>query len=447
MQTYFTIITAVGRFSNFTSPARCAARIGQAFSDTPFAVDIRQNKIQVTEIPDVISSDGKRTFSDGVGTVSWDAVESIWSHVSSSKGSPTSFQIRLGGAKGMLALDSRLLGSVIQIRPSMVKFPTDDMKNLEICNMASKPMPLVLNRQVIKIMEDMGVPESWFIGLQETQVNYLRSITSTPLKTARFIRRQNVGDSIRLSKLFRRFCSLGFDYKNDLFLRSVVEAVVLRELRLLKHKARIPVEKGMTLFGVMDETGYLQENQVFITYETMRDRYAAPPGPCRLLVTRCPALYDGDVQFVENVVPPEDHSLREHANCIVFSQRGRRDLPSQLSGGDLDGDLYHVIWDEAAIPMRVFEPADYPRVGPIDIGRQVERKDMANFFVDFMNSDRLGVIATRHMILADQMSEGTRHPDCKMLAELHSTAVDFSKTGIPVEMNQLPRVMRYRPDL
>lgn len=49
---------------------------------------------------------------------------------------------------------------------------------------------------------------------------------------------------------------------------------------------------------------------------------------------------------------------------------------------------------------------------------------MINFFVDFMETHRLGIIETRHMILEDQMQTGTRHPDCK-LAELHSTTVDF----------------------
>jgi hypothetical protein len=64
---------------------------------------------------------------------------------------------------------------------------------------------------------------------------------------------------------------------------------------------------------------------------------------------------------------------------------------------------------------------------------------MADFFIDFMRTDHLGVIATRHMILADQKDEGTSHPDCTRLAHLHSTAVDFSKTGIPVELGEESR--------
>ncbi len=72
---------------------------------------------------------------------------------------------------------------------------------------------------------------------------------------------------------------------------------------------------------------------------------------------------------------------------------------------------------------------------------------MADFFVDFMRTDHLGVIAMRHMILADQIKEGTHHPDCKKLTELYLTAVDFSKTGIPVKMEALLRANNFRPDL
>ncbi|KAL4733170.1 RNA dependent RNA polymerase-domain-containing protein [Aspergillus similis] len=443
LQSYFTIIKAIGRFSEITSPARCAARIGQAFSDTPFAVNLKKNGIRVLPIPDV--QVGGRVFSDGVGTISTKAVDAIHGVLPPRKGMPTCFQIRLGGAKGMLSLDPRLRGSKICIRPSMTKFQTDDHVNVEICGSGSKPISLFLNRQVIKILEDMGVDGEWFMKLQELRIEQLRKATATTKNTANFIKGQSVADCVKIYRLFWLFHNLKLDYKEIPFLRAVVEAMVLRELRLLKHKARIPVHKGITLYGIMDETGFLNENEVFVTYQTV-DRLAAPPRNCRLLVTRSPALHDGDIQYAYNVIPPKGHPLRQHQDCIVFSQKGARDLPSQLSGGDLDGDLYNIIWDPDAAPKRVFAPANYPRNPPLDIRRVVERKDMADFFVDFMQSDRLGVIATKHMILADQMELGTSHSDCKKLAQLHSTAVDFSKTGVPVRLEEMPFVNRNRPD-
>jgi hypothetical protein len=77
-------------------------------------------------------------------------------------------------------------------------------------------------------------------------------------------------------------------------------------------------------------------------------------------------------------------------------------------------------------------PADYPRQEPLNIGRVVTAADMTDFFIQFMETDQLGRIAVLHRVLADQEAEGTLHRNCTILAEMHSTAVDFSKTGIPV---------------
>jgi hypothetical protein len=58
----------------------------------------------------------------------------------------------------------------------------------------------------------------------------------------------------------------------------------------------------------------------------------------------------------------------------------------------------------------------------------------------------LGRIAILHQQLADIKEEGTFDPECLLLAAMHSTAVDFSKTGRPVDMQMLPRSKPLRPD-
>ena len=444
-QAYFDVIGDLGHFRDIRSPARCAARIGQAFSETPYYIPLDDCNVTVRLISDVERND--RVFSDGVGTLSLAVVYNIWDVIPQKKSAPTAFQIRFRGSKGMLALDTNLSGSQICIRPSMNKFESNDKPNLEICDMASKPIPLVLNRQMIKILEDMGCMDDWFFRMQDIELSRLRAVTADAYNVAKFLKHQNVGETMRLHRLFSLCENMGVDYRKDRFLRSVIEALVLRELRLLKHKARIPVRKGITLFGIMDETGFIQENEVYVTYDTKGDRFDEPPGPGPVVVTRSPALHPGDIQVPYNVIPPRESPLRELSNVIIFSRHGERDLPSQLSGGDLDGDIFNVIWDEDAMPQETFDPADYPRVAPVDLGREVTAEDMMNFFIDFMKLDHLGVIATRHMILADQRDEGTVHDDCKTLAQLHSTAVDFSKTGIGVNLMELPRANKFRPDL
>lgn len=184
----------------------------------------------------------------------------------------------------------------------------------------------------------------------------------------------------------------------------------------------------------MDETGILEENEVYVP---LRIEGAAKLVQGDLVVTRSPALHPGDVKVARAVDVPEDSPLRELYNCIVFSSKGERDIPSQLSGGDLDGDVYQIFWRSALFPKILATPADYPIVTPIDIGREVTRSDMTDFFIKFMEQDQLGRIANNHQTLADQREEGTFDEDCLTLATLHSTAVDFSKTGIAVRPSHI----------
>jgi len=69
--------------------------------------------------------------------------------------------------------------------------------------------------------------------------------------------------------------------------------------------------------------------------------------------TQSPALHPDDVQLVQAVILPQSSALWNLRNCIVFSQNGLRDLPSMLSGGDLDGDLYNIIYDEQLMGKRI----------------------------------------------------------------------------------------------
>ncbi|KAI1736387.1 RNA dependent RNA polymerase-domain-containing protein [Xylaria scruposa] len=429
---------------------RSAARIGQAFSETPVAVDLYEIHATIKAVPDVKSPDGSRVFSDGVGTISRELLEAIHDTMPQKSSTATCVQIRWAGAKGMLSLDDEIEGCVMNVRDSMIKFQSRDTQNLEICDIANKPIPLVLNRQMIKILEDMRVPESWFFKYQNNELNRLRMITAITNNTVTFLKRQKTAEQMGFSQFIRRLQRLNMDYKKDPFLCSIVEAVVLREVRLLKHKSRIPVDKGVTLFGVMDEFNYLNADEVFITFDKHQGIAYHDLDDRLVIVTRSPALHPGDIQIRRAIVPPPDHPLRSLSNCIVFSQKGDRDLPSQLSGGDLDGDIYNVIWDRIAVEgcQLEFEPADYPRVTPLDIGRDVKASDMTEFFVQFMATDQLGLIATRHIILADLHEAGTVHDECKLLAEMHSTAVDYSKTGIPVDMSRMASLKRtkYRPD-
>ncbi|MCJ1469462.1 hypothetical protein MMC07_008095 [Pseudocyphellaria aurata] len=436
------VIKRLGDFSKIRSPAKCAARIGQAFSQTFSSIRLPSDAIK--SLPDV--EVGKRVFSDGVGTCSHSVMKMIWKEYSQSKNlKPTVFQVRFKGAKGMISLDSTLQGDALCLRPSMIKFEGTG-EDIEICGAGLKPLPMYLNRPLIKILEDRGVEETVLLDLQATAIEKLRMTTTSPINAANFLQKNLIGKAARFPWLIRKLMDLDILFNDDDFLRNALELVILVQLRELKHKSRILVEEGLTVYGIMDETGFLQEGQVYIPVQT-EDGSMIVEG--RVVVTRSPALHPGDVQLADAIDVPKDSPLRQLHNCLVFSSKGERDLPSQLSGGDLDGDLYNIIYMDGLYPSKPHKPAEYPIMKPIDIGREVTRSDMTDFFIRFMENDQLGRIAVNHQILADQRDLGTFDPDCIFLAGLHSTAVDFSKTGIPVDLKELKELSRFsntRPD-
>ncbi|KAM0132168.1 hypothetical protein ACHAP3_006606 [Botrytis cinerea] len=434
----------LGRFGDIRSPAKCAARIGQAFSDTPNTLTLDET-VTVETVAD-IERNG-RVFSDGVGTMSEKLMEKIWDRLPDKYlVKPTCFQIRYRGAKGMISLDSRLPGVQLRLRESMIKFEGSTSNDLEICGGAYKPLPMYLNRQFIKILEDLGVEPEYFMRLQAKEVSRLREITASAYNASTFLQSKRVGDVVLLPQLIEHCSALDLDFRNDLFLRDILEMTVLIELRTLKHKARIPVERGYHLHGIMDETGILEEGEIYCCW--IEDGKRTTLVGSNVVITRAPALHPGDIQLANAVNVPSDSPLNRLYNCVCFSQKGARDLPSQLSGGDLDGDLYYVIFDEDMKLKRTVKPADYSRSLPLDIGRPVKQEDMADFFLTFMKTDQLGVISNRHQVYADQDVMGTECSNCLKLAELCSTAVDYSKTGIPPKLNDpsVPRHSLWRPD-
>ncbi|KAL8897272.1 MAG: hypothetical protein Q9207_007295 [Kuettlingeria erythrocarpa] len=438
------VIKDLGDFSAIRSPAKCAARIGQAFSQAFSSVDLPKGAFcRLPEVERYDASGIHRVFSDGVGTCSQLVLEKIWAAYAQTKAwKPTICQIRYAGAKGMISLDSRLQGEVLCLRPSMIKFEATSTQ-IEICGAGFKQLPFYLNRQLIKILEDLGVEEGSFMDLQDEAVDQLRITSSNPVNAGYYLQRNLVGKSARLPWLIRKLFYLGMIFSDDDFLRDTHELAILIQLRELKYRSRIFVERGLTLYGIMDETDFLEEGQIYCTVQNEKGGLVLTG---RVVITRCPALHPGDVQYVDAVDVPQASPLRSVHNCVVFSSKGGRDLPSQLSGGDLDGDLYNIIYDDTLMPTKTTVPADYPIIQAIDIGREVTRADMTDFFVQFMENDQLGRLSTLHQTLADQKEQGVFDPDCILLAEMCSTAVDFSKTGIPVDLKKMPKSSNVKPD-
>lgn len=103
----------------------------------------------------------------------------------------------------------------------------------------------------------------------------------------------HTGVYAKVPRLITLMHYIGLSFQADRFLTDVVEIAAMSSLRDLKYRARIPIDKGCLLYGIMDETNTLREGEVYIAtqlpdeYGEWEDRVITHD---RLVVTRAPAL-------------------------------------------------------------------------------------------------------------------------------------------------------------
>jgi RNA-dependent RNA polymerase len=329
-------------------------------------------------------------------------------------------------------------GREVVLRQSMVKFQSEH-KALEIVGY-SKRLPLYLNRQIILILGCLGVPAKSFEQLQGRLLEGLnRSMEGDGAEAALNLlytsgfggsdnRLKSLAPMVDAAKLFRA----GLTCANCEHLYDIMLAFRKRTLGELVSRTRIPlsVDMGMCAVGILDEAGVLGAGCIFLQYTSPESGdLKVVKGP--VAVGRSPCLHPGDIQPLRAVYHP---ALSHLVDVVVFPRVGRRPIPSMLAGGDLDGDLFAVIWEPSLLPTRPGYPAmDYVAPPPAVLDRDVRMDDIHDFFVSYIRNDRLGQIANAHGVWADKLKDGIRSPECLMLAALHSTAVDFAKSGVPAE--------------
>lgn len=129
--------------------------------------------------------------------------------------------------------------------------------------------------------------------------------------------------------------------------------------------------------------------------------------------------------------------LHDRRNVILFSKQGSRPEADKMAGSDLDGDEFAVTWD----PRLFLKTPNHEAFGFDDqalkntpfVVPPSEDNERTQALIDhFFNhalSDILGFIS---MLWQDYAAaNGAACDECQELAGLHSTAVDFPKTGSP----------------
>ena len=129
---------------------------------------------------------------------------------------------------------------------------------------------------------------------------------------------------------------------------------------------------------------------------------------------------------------------------IAWLELNRAIIP--ILGGDLDGDLYFVCWNQDLLPRKPnFPPMDYQTLEKLEQLEPITAADITKFLVNYIRFDQLGVIDNAHKALADQENDGVESEVCLHLAKVHSSAVDAPKTGKLPKMQGIGEIKAY-PD-
>eukprot|EP01125_Pyxidicula_operculata_P004718 TRINITY_DN1763_c0_g2_i1.p1 TRINITY_DN1763_c0_g2~~TRINITY_DN1763_c0_g2_i1.p1 ORF type:complete len:959 (-),score=153.88 TRINITY_DN1763_c0_g2_i1:193-3036(-) len=443
------------------NPTKCAARFGQCWTKSTKVVDLLERNIIIIQDDIIHQGDKYYCFTDGIGQISIDLAASLshklgkinqselennqmWIYKIHEGKIPSAFQIRIAGIKGMVAINPKLKGEVLAIRPSMIKFQSNSL-SLEIVNYSS-PRIGYLNSQFIQDLRALGIHDNVFLGLLRGKMDHISNLTINDIKIAGEVD-NDINNMI--------FANLSDEY----LVRNYLKKTKKRKLLQLQSKFQIPVPRSRMAYGVIDESGLLKYGQCQFRYTTSDSGTITHHG--KLMVLRSPTLLAEDCRILE-AVDIDDKFLNLQVNVIVFPKDGPRPHADEISGGDLDGDKYFVCMEKALIPEEdnILDPQEYSSYNPKDNNNFLAPVDieqnklgwpdhvqsaMARAFVDYWDLD-LGGISNAHTALSDQSKDGVKDPKAKNLALLFYKVLDKPKTGDDIdasEYDDLKKKLKY----
>ena len=307
----------------------------------------------------------------------------------------------------------------------MMKFASDH-RNLEIINY-SRPLPATLGSQIINLLSSLGIPDNVFMDILVDELYKLRSFMHSHDIALNELKKLTL-----IQPLINDLIEKNISPLHEPFFLSILQSVYDERLCNLKKKFRLHVKDGINLMGVFDESGILPEDTIFIQLEDPESgefkQIMGSNNSDKAIVYRNPCLHPGDVRTVSLFQGKPNDFLSGIRNCVVFSQKGKRSVPSACAGGDLDGDYYTVIWDPRLVVDHSYDPCVFDSQGQRNREYAISLTHIIDFMLLYMNKNVLGTVANAHVVKSDQMDAGACSDEAIQLAELHAIEVDFPKT-------------------
>ena len=223
----------LGEFDNISSVIKLAKRQGQCFSSTVDTFPLRSG--QIDSIPDFVCTQERRdvdnslvrykfNYTDGCGLISAEKMQEI-ARTLGLEVVPSAVQVRFQGCKGVLALNHEYFKfrprAFVAFRDSQDKFTSNTVDHLEICGY-SRVLPFSLNRQIITLLDTLGVPHRVFMRLQRDTLRCAEAAFNSRTRAYEFF--TGVSDIVlpcQTSFVRKYFLPQGFHPLSEPFLRDV----------------------------------------------------------------------------------------------------------------------------------------------------------------------------------------------------------------------------------
>ena len=424
------------------------------FSDTKFVKNINIHEV----IPLEDEKIGEYIITDGIGKISKDLIELSareWG-IKNLKIKPISaIQIRFMGCKGVFAIDPFLEDNTIHYRESQKKFETNDTA-LNICSVGNYK-EAYLNRQFIILLSSLGVKDEIFEAIEQNIINKYSKLLVNPisaLSNDKSLYYEFKNNLLRFIPTFDAFFNKKIDLLNEPLFSQFIYLFVYSKLISIKYIGKLNDHKCVCLMGVIDETNTLEEDEVYIhlVHSTEYSRINKVLKQ-KVTVYRSPSLYPGDIKILKAI---DNYLLSHMVNVIVFSKKGKRPTFNQLSGGDLDGDRYFVLFNDY-ITNKIkdinCEPLEDQKYSNKNHNFQKKEKisidDSINCIITATKNDLVGVICDNHMALSDKSKLKAKDPNCIKLCKYFNQVIDATKTGDFIQLSTLKKenlIMNKRPD-
>lgn len=423
------VYNKIGEFPEDLSAGRKLTRLALAFASSVATVTLDNERYIRNVHPDIVC--GGVVFSDGIGKASRNLFRKVGEKIPLPE-TVSALQIRVGGIKGVVSIHDDQIDDV-HFRKSMKKFHSDH--NLLEVLQFNFPIPLHLNRHVVLLLTGFGIPGEVFIDFQHNDIFKCLEALVEDEKALEMVKKKTSNSSFQWEL---------FD-KNHLFseplFRHCVISNTVEIVSEIVHHAHISVPNGRILMGVLDETGTLNYGEVYAhVIENNLDMEIEG----EVLIFRNPSVLPSDIRKLRARTDVSPRIKNLYRNCLVIPSRGQDSHARECSNGDLDGDLYYVIWEKQLIPG---DNLPIPGRQVIEVETQEPHisqektnvVDMMQFFCNYAASNQLGVIANAHLAVADKF--GMESDQAIALARYVTAETDAPRKGLTVgkiEPNLLP---------